>query len=74
MVHFSMSAINQYCCFGPLYLNNTKFVITHSLFELQTPDFAWNSVQTIQTNTKVQKVQKYKNSKNIKNTKIPTKK
>ena len=40
---------------------HTKLSITHSFFELQTPDFAWKFVWIVQINyksTKVQKVQK----------------
>ena len=40
-----------------------------SFFELQTPDFAWKFICTVQPNEKVQKVQKYKNSKLQKNDK-----
>ena len=55
---------------------NTKLSITHSFFELQTPDFAWKFIWTVQPNDKVQKdkkekiqkykIEKYKNSKNEK--------
>ena len=40
---------------------NTKLLITSSFLELQSPDFAWKFVWTVQTkykSTKVQKVQK----------------
>ena len=42
---------------------STKVLITQSFFELQTPDFAWKFICTVQLNEKVQKVQKYKNTK-----------
>ena len=35
---------------------NTKLSITQSFFELQTPDFAWKFVWTVQPTDKVQKV------------------
>ena len=41
---------------------NTKLSITHSFFELQTPDFAWKFVWIFRKNYKskeVQKVHKY---------------
>ena len=42
---------------------STKVLITQSFLELQTPDFAWKFICTVQLNEKVQKVQKYKNTK-----------
>ena len=47
-------------------------VITRSFFELQTPDFAWKFIWTVQPNDKVQKVQKIKSTKikKYKSTKI----
>ena len=42
---------------------STKILITQSFLELQTPDFAWKFICTIQPNEKVQKEQKYKNIK-----------
>ena len=47
-----------------------KYKSTHNsaIFELQTPDFAWKFIWTVQPNDKVQK---YKNSKNAKNDKNP---
>ena len=50
---------------------STKVLITQSFLELQTPDFAWKFICTVQPNEKVQKfkstkstkVQKYKNTK-----------
>ena len=38
-------------------------LITQSFFELQTPDFAWKFMCTVQPNEKVQKYKKYKNAK-----------
>ena len=32
---------------------NTKLSITHSFFELQSPDFAWKFVWTVRTNLKI---------------------
>ena len=60
---------------------STKVLITQPFFELQTPDFAWKFIWTVEPNykstksTKVQnrKVQKYKkanNAKKYKSTKI----
>ena len=46
---------------------STKILITQPFFELQTPDFAWKLIWTVQPNDKVQKYKKYKNSKNAKN-------
>ena len=46
---------------------STKVLITQPFFELQTPDFAWKFIWTVEPNDKVQKVQKYKNAKNAKN-------
>jgi len=40
---------------------STKVLITQPFFELQTPDFAWKFIYTVEPNDKVQKVQKYKN-------------
>ncbi len=37
---------------------NTKLSITHSFFELQSPDFVWKFVWTVRT--------KYKSTKSIK--------
>ena len=37
---------------------NTKLSITHSFFELQTPDFAWKFVWIVRTNYKGKKVHK----------------
>ena len=39
---------------------NTKLSITHSFFELQSPDFAWKFVWSVRTNTR--------NTRNIRNT------
>ena len=41
-------------------------ISTSYLFELQTPDFAWKFVWTVQPNDKVQKYKKYKNKKSTK--------
>ena len=38
---------------------NIKLSITHSFFELQTPDFAWKFVWIFRTNYKSKKVHKY---------------
>ena len=35
---------------------NTKLSITHSFFELQSPDFAWKFVWTVRTKYKSTKV------------------
>ena len=49
---------------------NTKLSITRSFFELQSPDFAWKFVWTVQTNTRnTRKNKNTKNAKNIKNIK-----
>merc|ERR1712105_302412 len=58
---------------------STKVLITQPLFELQTPDFAWKFIWTVEPNTKVQKykknkstkykTKKYKNTKTQKNAK-----
>ena len=60
---------------------STKVLITQPFFELQTPDFAWKFIWTVEPNNKVQKykntkiqkykvqnkkVQKYKNAKKYK--------
>ena len=45
---------------------STKVLITQSFLELQTPDFAWKFICTVQPNEKVQKVQKYKSTKSTK--------
>ena len=42
---------------------NTKLSITQSFFELQTPDFAWKFVWTVQPTDKVQKYKRYKTEK-----------
>ena len=42
---------------------STKVLITQPFFELQTPDFAWKFIWTVQPNDKVQKVQKFKKHK-----------
>ena len=42
---------------------STKVFITLPFFELQTPDFAWKFIWTIQPNYKIQKIQKYKTEK-----------
>ena len=39
---------------------STKVLITQPFFELQTPDFAWKFIWTVQPNDKVQKYKKYK--------------
>ena len=40
-----------------------EVLITQPFFELQTPDFAWKLIWTVQPNDKVQKYKKYKNTK-----------
>ena len=50
---------------------STKVLITQSFLELQTPDFAWKFICTVQPNEKVQKykstkVQKYRKIKKCK--------
>merc|ERR1712030_128494 len=52
---------------------STKVLITEPFFELQTPDFAWKFISTVEPNDKVQK---YKNTKvqKYKSTKYKTKK
>ena len=35
---------------------STKVVLTPSFLEIQTPDFAWKFIWTVQPNEKVQKV------------------
>ena len=50
---------------------STKVRITQSFLELQTPDFAWKFICTVQPNENVQKYKKYKTSKNAKNDKNP---
>ena len=49
-----------------------KVLITQPFFELQTPDFAWKFIWTVEPNDKVQKykTKKYKNTKNAKNAKM----
>ena len=57
---------------------STKVLITQPFFEVQTPDFAWKFICTVQPNEKVQKykeyksikIQKYKNKKGKKMQKI----
>ena len=56
---------------------STKVLITQPFFELQTPDFAWKFIWTVQPNDKVQKYKKYKklqivqkSTENTKSTKI----
>merc|ERR1712030_224197 len=71
--HFRTKKVQKYI--------STKVLITQPFFELQTPDFAWKFIWTVEPidkvqkykNTKVQKykvqnkkVQKYKNEKNCK--------
>ena len=58
------------------YKNSTKVLITQPFFELQTPDFAWKFIWTVQPNDKVQKVQKYKRTKvqNYESTKVQNRK
>ena len=41
-------------------LKSTKVLITQPFFELQTPDFAWKFIWSVQPNGRVQK---YKNTK-----------
>ena len=48
---------------------STKVLITQSILELQTPDFAWKFICTVQPNEKVQKYKKYKSTK-YKSTKV----
>ena len=54
------------------YVLSTKVLITQSFFELQTPDFAWKFIWTVQPSDRVQKVQnstkiqKRKKAKNAK--------
>ena len=45
---------------------STKVLITQPFFELQTPDFAWKFIWTVEPNDKVQKYQKYKKYKSTK--------
>ena len=45
---------------------STKVLITQSFLELQTPDFAWKFICTVQPNEKVQKYKKYKSIKSTK--------
>ena len=60
------------------YKKGTKVLITQPFLELQTPDFAWKFIWTVQPNDKVQKykIEKYKNTKkcnnvkNVKSTKV----
>ena len=60
------------------YKSTKKYKSTQPFFELQTPDFAWKFIWTVQPNDKVKKykkykstkIQKYKNSKNAKMIKI----
>ena len=40
-----------------------ELAITQTFFELQTPDFAWKFICTVQPNEKVQKYKKYKSTK-----------
>ena len=47
-----------------------KVLITQSFLELQTPDFAWKFIYTVQPNEKVQKYKKAKNKKMRKNIKM----
>jgi len=42
---------------------STKVLITQPFFELQTPDFAWKFIWTVEPNYKVQKYKKYKTTK-----------
>ena len=42
---------------------STKIQITYSFLELQTPDFPWKFICTVQPNEKVQKYKKYKSTK-----------
>ena len=42
---------------------STKVLKTQSFLELQTPDFAWKFICTVQPNEKVQKYKKYKSTK-----------
>merc|ERR1711984_27058 len=42
---------------------STKELITQPFFELQTQDFAWKFIWTVQPNDKVQKYKKYKSTK-----------
>ena len=55
---------------------STKVLITQPFFELQTPDFAWKFIWTVEPNDKVQKYKKYKSTKiqKYKSTKYKTKK
>merc|ERR1712030_49609 len=55
---------------------STKVLITQPFFELQTPDFAWKFIWTVEPNDKVQKYKKYKSTKvqKYKNAKYKTKK
>ena len=48
---------------------STKVLITQSFLELQTPDFAWKFIYTVQPNEKVQKYKKYKSTNRPKNEK-----
>merc|ERR1712105_447988 len=51
---------------------STKVLITQPFIELQTPDFAWKFIWTVEPNNKVQKYKKYKSTKiqKYKNTKV----
>ena len=48
------------------FKKNTKVLITQPFFELQTPDFAWKFIWSVQSNDRVQK---YKNTK-VQNRKV----
>ena len=48
------------------YKKSTKVLITQPFFELQTPDFAWKLIWTVQPNDKVQKYKKFKKYKKYK--------
>ena len=51
---------------------STKVLITQSFLELQTPDFAWMFICTVQPNEKIQKYKKmlkHKKHKKYKSTK-----
>ena len=55
---------------------STKVLITQTLFELQTPDFARKFTWTVQSNGKIKKYNKYKSTKirKYKTTKVQNRK
>ena len=67
--------LSSSCHQAVVKLPNTKLSITHSFFELQSPDFAWKFVckmsscrqAVVKLSSSCRQIQKYKNTQNTQN-------